>query len=354
MTHSLLEKLALTVPLVQAPMSNVGTPALAAAAANAGALGSIAVGALDANAAREAIRAVRAATSRGFAVNVFCHRPPRADPARESAWLAHWASSFGRFGALPPASLRPAYGSFLDGDAVLDVLLAERPAVVSFHFGLPGASRIARLRAAGAVLFAAVTSVAEGRAAEAAGVDAVVAQGIEAGGHRGTFDPATSDEGLGTLVLTKLLARTLAIPVIAAGGIMDGAGIAAALLAGACAAQLGTAFIACPETAADAAFRADLLATPPLGTMMTDAISGRAARALRNAFALAADDRGAAAVPEYPIAYDAAKAVMAAARKAGETGYKVHFAGQGAPLARALPAARLVEVLREELAAARG
>lgn len=353
MSSPLLDRLGLAVPIVQAPMSNVGTPALAAAAANAGALGSIAVGALDAAAAREAIRAVRAATVRAFAVNVFCHRPPHPDPAREAAWLAHWTPSFARFGAEPPPALRPAYGSFLDGDATLDVLLAERPPAVSFHFGLPGASRVAALRDAGIVLLATVTSVDEGRAAEGAGVDAVVAQGTEAGGHRGTFDPAAPDEGLSTLVLTKLLVRALAIPVIAAGGIMDGAGIAAALLAGACAAQLGTAFIACPETAADAAFRADLLATPPLGTMMTDAISGRAARCLRNAFALAADARASAAVPDYPIAYDAAKAVMAAARAAGEPGYKVHFAGQGAPLSRALPAARLVEVLREELAAAR-
>src|SRR5690349_984792 len=127
MPHALLDRLGLAVPLVQAPMSNVGTPALAAAAANAGALGSIAVGALDAAAAREAIRAVRRATTRAFAVNVFCHRPPRPDATREAAWLAHWAPAFERFGAAPPAALRPAYGSFLDGDATLDVLLAERP-----------------------------------------------------------------------------------------------------------------------------------------------------------------------------------------------------------------------------------
>lgn len=351
----LLERIGLTVPIVQAPMSNVGTPALAAAVANAGALGSIAIGALDAGAAREAIRAVRAATGRPFAVNVFCHRPPRADVAREAGWIAGWTPALQRFGAAAPAGLRPPYGSFVDDDAALAVLLDERPPVVSFHFGLPGATRIAALHAAGAVLLATVTSVDEGRAAQAAGIDAVVAQGIEAGGHRGTFDPAAPDEQLSTLILTRLLVRALDVPVIAAGGIMDGAGIAAALDAGACAAQLGTAFIACPETSADAAFRAELLGVPAPQTLSTRAISGRAARCLRNPFALAAEDVARRyAVPDYPTAYDAAKAVMAAARAAGEPGFAVHFAGQGAPLARALPAARLVAVLCAELDAARG
>lgn len=334
-------------------MSNVGTPALAAAVANAGALGSIAVGAMSAVAARDAIVAARAATARPVAVNVFCHRPPVAERVREAAWIARWAPAFARFGAAPPAALRPPYGSFLDDDEMLAVLLAERPPVVSFHFGLPDAARIAALRAAGAVLVATVTSVDEGRTAVAAGMDAVVAQGIEAGGHRGTFDADALDDALSTLVLTRLLVRALAVPVIAAGGIMDGAGIAAALDAGACAAQLGTAFVACPESAADASFRAELLGASP-HTMMTRAVSGRPARCIRNAFAIAAEEAARSNdVPDYPIAYDAAKAVMAVARGAGEPGYAVRFAGQGAPLARALPAAQLVALLCEELAAAR-
>lgn len=350
----LLERIGIALPIVQAPMSNVGTPALAAAVANAGALGSIAVGALPAAAARDAIRAVRAATARPFAVNVFCHRPPRADAAREAGWIAGWAPSLERFGAAAPASLRPPYGSFVDDDAMLAVLLDERPSVVSFHFGLPDAGRIAALRAAGVVLLATVTSVDEGRAARAAGIDAVVAQGIEAGGHRGTFDDGAPDDELSTMVLTRLLVRMLDVPVIAAGGIMDGAGIAAVLDVGASAAQLGTAFIACPETSADASFRAGLLGPPAPRTLLTRAISGRAARCIHDAFAVAAEEvaRGHA-VPPYPTAYDAAKAVMAAARSAGAPGFAAHFAGQGAALARALPATQLVEVLRAELEAAR-
>jgi nitronate monooxygenase len=352
MSHEFLQRIGVDVPIVQAPMAGVGTPALAAAVANAGALGSLGIGALGADAARAAILAVRAATSRPFGVNVFCHRPPRPDAARERAWLARWGDAFTRFAVEAPARLRAPYGTFVDDAATLEVLLDTRPPLVSFHFGLPGAERIAALRDAGTVLLATVTSVDEGRAAQAAGVDAVVAQGIEAGGHRGTFDPEAPDDGLTTLVLTRLLVRALAIPVIAAGGIMDGAGIAAVLRVGACAAQLGTAFIACPESAADAAFRADLLGTPPPRTMMTHAVSGRAARCIRNAFATGAARGAGADVPDYPIAYDAAKAVMAAARQAGEPGYAVHFAGQGAPLARALPAAEMIAVLREEIAAA--
>lgn len=353
MTGSVLERIGVALPIVQAPMSNVGTPALAAAVANAGALGSIAVGAMSAAAARDAIRAARAATTRPIAVNVFCHRPPVAAPAREAAWIARWAPAFERFGAVAPAALRPPYGTFLDDDEMLAVLVAERPPVVSFHFGLPGAARIAALRAAGALLIATVTSVDEGRSAVAAGMDAVVAQGIEAGGHRGTFDADALDDALSTLVLTRLLVRALDVPVISAGGIMDGAGIAAALDAGACAAQLGTAFIACPESAADASFRATLLGPVPR-TMMTRAVSGRPARCIRNAFAHAADAGARSGdVPDYPIAYDAAKAVMAAARGAGDPGYAVRFAGQGAPLARALPAAQLVALLCDEIEAAR-
>ena len=162
----------------------------------------------------------------------------------------------------PPARLTEIYQTFLTDDAKLAVLLAERPAVVSFHFGLPGRDRIEALRTAGIVLLATATNLEEGKAIAAAGIDAVVAQGYEAGGHRGMFDPRGPDGRLGTMALTRVLVKKLAIPVIAAGGIMDGAGIAASLALGAAAAQLGTAFIACPESSADAGYRAALSALP--------------------------------------------------------------------------------------------
>jgi nitronate monooxygenase len=206
------------------------------------------------------------------------------------------------------------------------------------------------------VLLATATSLAEGRAAEAAGMDAVVAQGYEAGGHRGVFDPAAADERLGTLALTRLLVRRLGVPVVAAGGIMDGAGVAAVLRLGAVAAQLGTAFVACPESGAGAAYRAALLAGDAAHTVMTAGISGRPARCLANRFTALAETLAARTPPlippDYPIAYDAGKALHAAAAARGEHGYGAQWAGQGAPMARALPAAELIATLARELRAA--
>jgi nitronate monooxygenase len=295
------------------------------------------------------IAAVRSGTDRPFNVNVFCHRPAAADPARESAWLARLTPEFARYGASPPTRLTEVYQSFLTDDAKLAVLVAERPAVVSFHFGLPARDRVDALRAAGIVLLATATSLDEGKAVAAAGVDAVVAQGYEAGGHRGVFDPDGPDDRLGTMALTRLLVRKLDLPVVAAGGIMDGAGVAAALTIGAAAAQLGTAFVACPESAADAGYRAALLGPPAEHTVMTAAISGRPARCLANRITALGAGVEQGAVPDYPIAYDAGKALHAAAKASGEFGYGAQWAGQGAPLARSLPAAELIAQLRSEM-----
>jgi nitronate monooxygenase len=347
--NTLLRTLGISVPIIQAPMSGVSTPAMAAAVSNAGALGSIGVGAVGAETARAMIAAVRAASDRPFNVNVFCNTPPVADGAREAAWLARLAPEFARFGAETPRAIREIYPSFLADDAMLAMLLEERPRVVSFHFGLPATGKIAALRQAGIVLLATATNVEEGRAVAAAGIDAVVAQGFEAGGHRGMFDPEARDGCLGTVALTRLLVRTLDIPVIAAGGTMDGAGIAAALLLGASAAQLGTAFVASAESDADTAFRTALLGPASAHTVMTRVISGRPARCLANEFTALGDDVPRDAVPVYPIAYDAGKALNAAAKAAGETGFGAQWAGQGAPLARAMPAAILVAELRSEL-----
>ena len=232
---------------------------------------------------------------------------------------------------------------------MLAMLLAERPRVVSFHFGLPSPERIDALRKAGIVLLATATHLDEARAIAAAGIDGIVAQGFEAGGHRGLFDPQAKDEELGTFALTRLLVRHVKIPVIAAGGIMDGAGIAACLLLGASAAQLGTAFIGCPESMADAGFRAALFSDTSRHTVMTAALSGRPARCLANRFTALGANVEIDAIPSYPIAYDAAKALHAVAKAAGEAGFGAQWAGQAAPLARSLPAAALVAELTEEM-----
>lgn len=353
---SLLARLGIELPIFQAPMAGVATPALAAAVSNAGALGALGLGATNAAAARDMIALVRASTTRPFHVNVFVHASAQADAEREAAWLAALAPTFRAYAAEPPAALRTIYRSFAEDDAMLATLLETAPPVISFHFGLPAAERLAALRATGAILLASVTNLEEGRAAEAAGVDAVVAQGWEAGGHRGVFDPAAPDERLGTFALTRLLVRRLGVPVIAAGGIMDGAGIAAVLRLGAVAAQLGTAFVACPESSASPAYRAALLSGDAARTVITAGISGRPARSLVNRFTALAAELAArtppVTPPHYPIAYDAGKALHAAAAARGEHGYGAQWAGQGAPLARALPASELVRTLDHELRAA--
>ena len=241
---ALLDLLGIALPIIQAPMAGVSSPAMAAAVTEAGALGSIGVGAVDAEGARAMIAAVRALSTRPFNVNLFCHRPAAADAAVEAAWIVRWRPAFEQLGASPPSALREIYRSFVVDEAMLAMLLAERPAVVSFHFGLPGEAAIRALRNAGIVLLASATSLAEARAIKSAGVHAIVAQGWEAGGHRGMFDPDAPDDRLGTIALTRLLVKTIDLPIIAAGGIMDGAGIAAMLKLGAAAAQLGTAFVA--------------------------------------------------------------------------------------------------------------
>lgn len=346
---SFLEQLGLSLPLVQAPMAGVSTPTLAAAVSNEGALGSISVGATDAAGARSMIEAVRTNTARAFNVNLFVHGQAKANPAREAAWLEWLAPLFAEYGAEPPKVLRTIYKSFADDPEMLAMLLEAAPPVVSFHFGLPSTDVIAAMRARGIYLLATATSLEEARSIEAAGIDAVVAQGIEAGGHRGMFDPTAPDEALGTIALTQLLVRETNLPVIAAGGIMDGAGIAAVLDLGAAAAQLGTAFVACPESAADDAYRAALTGPGAHHTILTRLVSGRPARSLANRFTALADVVGGRLPPDYPIAYDAGKAVHAAAKKRGEYGFGAYWAGQGAPLTRAMPAAKLIETLRAEL-----
>ena len=345
----MLRKLGIELPIIQAPMAGVSTPEMAAAVSNTGGLGSIGVGSVHAELTRQMIAAVRQRTDRPFNVNVFCHQPAVADATREVAWLERLGPEFARYGAKPPCLLTEIYQTFLTDDAKLAVLLAERPAVVSFHFGLPARDRIDALHAAGIVLLATATNLDEGKAIAAAGIDGVVAQGYEAGGHRGVFDPRGQDDRLGTIALTRRLVSNLDVPVIAAGGIMDGAGVAAALVLGAVAAQLGTAFIACPESSADAGYRAALLGRPAQHTVMTVAISGRPARCLANCFTALDAEIKPDEVPDYPIAYDAAKALHVAAKAAGEFGYGAQWAGQGAPLARAAPAAELVAQLRSEM-----
>lgn len=345
-------QLGIRLPILQAPMAGVSSPAMAAAVTRAGGLGALGVGAMDADKARAAIHAFRDDCLGPLNVNLFVHRPARDDAERAKRWLRRMAPLFASHGALPPQSLREIYTSFLTDADMLAMLVEEKPAVVSFHFGLPTAEQVRALHAASIVLLATATTLDEARAIRDAGLDAIVAQGYEAGGHRGMFDPDAEDSRLGTLALTRTLVRYVDLPVIAAGGIMDGAGIAAVLAAGACAAQLGTAFVATDESLADAGYREHLCGDAAHRTVMTRVISGRPARSLASDFTHWAAGIVDQDVPDYPVAYDAGKALNTAARAAGHTGFGAHWAGQGAPLARAMPAAALMQALECELALA--
>ncbi|SFK80376.1 NAD(P)H-dependent flavin oxidoreductase [Shimia haliotis] len=347
----LVAHLGLKWPIVQAPMAGVSTPEMAAAVSSAGGLGSLGLGAAGVDGARDMLRAARALTERPINANVFCHAPAVRDPRKEADWIAATAPEFARFDAQPPEQLSEIYRTFLEDRAMMEMLLEEKPGVVSVHFGLPDRAWIAELQAAGNLVFASATSMTEAQACVAAGADAVVAQGIEAGGHRGVFDPEAEDQALSTLDLVAQIASAVDVPVIAAGGIMDGAGIAQALDAGAVAAQLGTAFIDSEESVADAAYRAALRLPESHPTVLTRAISGRAARCLNNKYVALGARLGARNAPDYPVAYDLGKALNAAAKAVGETGYGAQWAGCGAMRVRAGSAQSLLQLLGAELEA---
>lgn len=339
----------LTVPIIQAPMAGVSSPAMAAAVSAAGGLGSLGIGAMTVSQARDAIAQFRATSNGPLNINVFVHQPARADAHREQEWLERLRPEFERAKVAPPDGLHEIYTSFLEDEDMLAMLLQERPEAMSFHFGVPTTQQIAALHDAGIVLLASATNVDEAKAVEAAGLDAIIAQGFEAGGHRGMFDPNAYDLCLSTFALTRILVRSASVPVIAAGGIMDGAGVAAALAVGAQAAQLGTAFVGTDESLADKGFRDRLFGEAAYQTVMTRVISGRPARSLANDFTRFGEAIGRGTIPDYPIAYDAGKSLNAAAKQAGSTGYGAHWAGQGAPLARALSVQALMEALKDEL-----
>lgn len=332
-------------PIIQAPMVGVSTPELAAAVSNAGGLGSIGIGASSTDKAREMISATRALTKKPFNVNVFCHRPATHDREKEAGWINYLQPLFDEFDATVPLQLATPYPSFKEQRATLEMLLEEKPAVVSFHFGVPAVEWVQLLRQAGIVTFGCATTPEEALSIEAAGIDFIVAQGAEAGGHRGIFDPENGDRLIGTLALTRLISGASKVPVIAAGGLMDGQAISAVLEAGAVGAQLGTAFILCPESSANASYRAMLKSERSRETQITSVISGRPARGMVNRFYTDIDRTEAPTIPDYPIAYDAGKALAAAAVSKGSQDFSAYWAGLGAPLARELPAAELIEKL---------
>jgi nitronate monooxygenase len=344
-----LRRLGIDLPVIQAPMGGgPSTPELVAAVSNAGGLGSLGAPYLTPEQILDAVRRVRALTDKPFGVNLFAgayQTENAVDPAPMLALLGEAHEALG----LPPPVL-----PVLPPDpfaAQLAAVLEARPPIFSFTFGIPKPQDIARLRAQDIAIVGTATSVDEARLLEAAGIDGILAQGSGAGAHRGTFAARFEDAMVPTLELVRGISRAVALPVTASGGLMDGADIRAALEAGASAAALGTAFLACPESGASQAYKKAVLAARADSTVITRAFSGRPARGLANAFIETLRHHEAAILP-YPLQNALTRAMRAAAAERGDSGFLSLWAGTGVARARAVPAGELVSRLAEEISRA--
>jgi nitronate monooxygenase len=334
------------LPIIQAPMAGMQGSALAIAVCNAGGLGSLPCAMLTPDAMRKELAAIRAQVgARPYNVNFFCHTQPAPDEQRETRWRAALAPYYAEFGI--DASAVPAGpGRLPFSAAAADVLEEFRPAVVSFHFGLPAADLLARVRGWGSKIVSSATTLAEARWLEAQGVDAVIAQGLEAGGHRGLFLTDDLNTQLGSFALLPQLVRALKVPVIAAGGIVDARGVQAALALGAAGVQVGTAYLLCPEATTSAIHRAALKSDAACITALTNLFTGRPARGIVNRLMRELGPIGSA-MPAFPLATAAIAPLRAAAEAQGSGDFSPLWAGQNVSGCRELPA----EQLTRELAA---
>jgi len=338
--------LGIELPIIQAPMAGVQGSALAVAVSNAGGLGSLPCAMLSMDTTRKELSAIKAQTDRPFNVNFFCHAPPTPSAERESAWRAALAPYYKEYGididAIPVGPGRAPFSS-----EAAEVLHEFKPAVVSFHFGLPPAELLARVRAWGARILSSATTVDEARWLEANGADAIIAQGLDAGGHRGIFlsDDLTSQ--LGTMALVPQIVREVNLPVIAAGGIADAKGVAAAMAMGAVGVQVGTTYLLCPEATSSAVHRAALRSEAARHTALTNLFTGRPARAIVNRIMRELGPMSTAA-PAFPLAVAAVAPLRAKAEGRGSGDFSPLWSGQNASGCKEIPAAQLTR----ELAAA--
>jgi nitronate monooxygenase len=334
------------LPIIQAPMAGATTSALAIGVAAAGGLASIACALLGPNEVRAEIGAIRAKISKPVNLNFFCHADATGDPARETAWRQRLNSYYVELG-LDPRMPTTAASIAPFGNAQCDLVAELMPEVVSFHFGLPSADLLSRVKATGAKVLGTATSVKEALWLQQRGCDAIIAQGWEAGGHRGMFLCNSIDTQVGTMALIPQVANAVHVPVIAAGGIADGRGMAAAFALGASAVQIGTAYLFCPESNLDAVHRRALLAVQDDQTIVTNVFSGRPARVIQNRavreLGPMADD-----VPAFPLAVGALQPLSVKSKARGSGDFTPLWSGQAAPFARGLRAKELTRVLAVE------
>lgn len=331
------------LPLIQAPMAGVQLHSLAAAVSNAGALGSLPCAMLDAAGLRKELLALREKTSKPYNLNFFCHTPQPADSARESAWREALQPYYAELG-IDPAQIASGPGRQPFSAEMADVLDEFRPAVVSFHFGLPDAALLARVKACGANVLASATTVEEACWLEAHGADAIIAQGLEAGGHRGMFLSADLRRQLGSFALLPQVVEAVQLPVIAAGGIADAHGVRAAMALGADGVQVGTAYLCCPEATTSAIHRAALLSPAAAHTALTNLFSGRPARGIVNRLMRELGPISPLA-PAFPTATTAVAPLRSQAESQGCGDFSPLWAGQNVSGCKAIDAAALTAEL---------
>jgi nitronate monooxygenase len=344
----LLDLIGIELPVIQAPMAGANGSAMAIAASEAGGLGSLPCAMLDATKARAEIGVIRQRTTKPLNVNFFCHTPPKPDADRDAAWKARLAGYYTELGLDASAAASAVSRAPFD-NAMCEIVEEHKPEVVSFHFGLPEQSLLSRVKASGCVVLSSATTVEEARWLEDHGCDAIIAQGYEAGGHRGMFltdDIATQP---GTFALVPQVVDAVKVPVIAAGGIADGRGIVAAFALGAAGAQIGTAYLFTPESLITDLHRAALRTARDNQTALTNVFSGRPSRGVMNRVMREVGPMSDLA-PAFPTAGRALAPLKAKAEAAGSSDFSLLWAGQAASLGREIGAGDLTRQLAADAA----
>lgn len=333
-------------PIVLAPMAGAIDFEIAVAVAEAGGLGSLPFATLNAEQARDQIAKYRARTSKPVNLNFFCHKPPALNNEREARWRDRLKPYYQELGVDPAAAIPTSMRNPFD-DALCAIVEETRPGIVSFHFGLPEARLVKRVKDAGNVIMSSATTVAEARWLEARGVDVVIAQGFEAGGHRGMFLSDDLNGQVGTFALVPQIVDAVKVPVVAAGAVSDARGIAAAFMLGAAGVQVGSTYLHCPESKVTAIHRKVLASAQDEGTRVTNLMTGKPARGFINRVMREIGPISEVA-PEFPLAQGALMPLRAKAEAAGSGDFSSLWAGQAAGLGRAEPAGEVTRRLAAE------